>query len=89
MIRAEKTLPQADDNVTKAYFSRVMSLNDVKDNANEDLKEVFAEAKSNGVPVPQLKEAVRIARMDADKRAKMRESDEIVDAILVSVGIVQ
>lgn len=87
MIRTEKTLPQADDNVTKAYFGRAMSLNDARDNINDDLSDLFSEAKSAGVPIPQLKEAVRIARMDADKRAKMRESDEIVEAILASVGI--
>lgn len=80
-----KVLPRADDNVIKNYAIRCMSIKDTIDNANDDLAELYAEAKSNGVPIPEFKAAIAKHRLDADKRKKIEDREETIELILATL----
>ncbi len=51
-----------------------------------DLKEVYAEAKSEGYDVPALKALVKEACEDDKKRANREEREEILDAYRAALG---
>lgn len=85
MIRTERTPPQADDNIIKDIAMRAMAFKDTIDEANEGLKDVYAEGRSRGVPIPELKVALNILRMDKDKRDKLESRDGVIDLLLATL----
>ncbi len=53
------------------YFAkRIAGLEDQREAIKADLKDEYAVAASKGFNAAALKKAIKIARMDADKRAK-------------------
>lgn len=79
----DEILNQDAQSQLKSIIERAERLGSEKDEIAEHLKEVFAEAKSNGFDVPTLKKV--IARRKKD-RAKLQEEDAILDMYLVSLG---
>jgi uncharacterized protein (UPF0335 family) len=52
------------------YADRLSRLEEERKALSEDIKEAYADAKSEGFTVSALKKAIKIHSMDADKRAK-------------------
>lgn len=68
----------------KSYCERVERLEEEKAVLAEDIKEVFAEAKSNGFDTKALKSVIKLRAMDEQKR---REEEELLDLYKHAVGL--
>ena len=69
----------------KSICERINRLEDSKKEISDDIRDVYAEAKSNGLNPKALRVVVRKQRDDAKKRAEL-EAD--VDAYMVELGLV-
>lgn len=67
----------------KSIIERVERLEVEKAEVTEQIKEVFAEARSNGFDVKILRKVVRLRKVD---RAKRQEEDAILDLYLSALG---
>ena len=66
----------------KAFVERINNLLDEKERVGADLKELYAEVKSEGFNTKALKKAVAISRKDKDDYlAEQTEIDLILDAL--------
>lgn len=84
----------AADNVTrpaqfakdqlKAFVERIERLEEDKKSIAGDIKDVYAEAKSNGYDVKALRHIVALRKLDVDER---REQQAIVDTYLAALGM--
>ena len=72
------TLPNKD--VTgeriRSFIERVERMAEEKATLQEDIKEIFAEAKSSGFDIKTLREIIKIRKMDAADR---QEGEAILD----------
>lgn len=68
----------------KAYIERVERLEEEKKNISEDVKEVFAEAKSDGFDVKTMKKIVSIRKKDANEVA---EEEAILETYKNALGM--
>jgi uncharacterized protein (UPF0335 family) len=71
----------------KSIIDRALNLHEQKDNIGQDLKDLFAEAKSNGYDVAALKEVIKLQREDASKREKRETKESILETYLQALGI--
>ncbi len=69
----------------KSFIERVERLREEKKTIENDIKDVFAEAKGTGFDVPALKEILKLRAQDADQRA---EREAIVDLYLQALGMI-
>jgi uncharacterized protein (UPF0335 family) len=67
----------------KSIIERVERLNAEKAEIAEQIKEVFAEARSGGFDVKILRKVIAIRRQD---RAKRQEEEAILDLYLSAIG---
>ena len=58
------------DNSVKSYIDRAKNIMDEQDTLAEDMKELWAEAKGNGVDVKAAKAALKEIRKPVDKEFK-------------------
>jgi uncharacterized protein (UPF0335 family) len=72
------------DGQLKAIVSRINTLMDERQTISDDIRDVFAEAKSSGFDVPALRAIVRAQREDQEKR-KNREA--LIDLYRSRMGI--
>ena len=66
----------------RAFVERAERLNEEKAALNDDLKELYAEVRSNGFDVPTIKEILKIRAQDPEKRA---EKESILDVYLAAL----
>ena len=57
----------------KSFVERIERLEEEKKALADDVKEVFAEAKSAGFDVKILRQVIRLRKMDANDRNEMEE----------------
>lgn len=69
----------------KQYIERVERLEEDKANLANDIREVFAEAKSNGFDTKIMRQVLKIRKMDHDERS---EQEEILTLYLHALGMV-
>lgn len=69
----------------KSIIERVEKLEEDKKAISDDIKDVYAEAKGNGLDVKALRTIVRMRRQDADERA---EQEAILETYLHAMGMV-
>ena len=69
----------------KAICERINNLEDEKKGLADDIREIYAEAKSNGYDVPALRAVIKRQRADAQKLA---EHEAIVETLMASLGMV-
>lgn len=69
----------------KSIIERVERLEEEKAALAGDIKEVYAEAKSNGYDVKILRQIVRIRKQDAAERQEM---EAILDLYLHALGMI-
>ena len=67
----------------KSIVERIERLEEEKKTIQDDIKEVYAEAKGNGYDVKILRKVVAIRKRDADERA---QEEAILDLYLQAVG---
>lgn len=68
----------------KAIVERIERLEEEKKALSDDIRDVFAEAKSNGFDVKALREIVRIRKQDANARA---EYETVLETYLQALGM--
>lgn len=63
----------------KNYLSKISQLESEKAELNRDIKQVYADAEKDGVPVVKLKAAVKLSKMKRKEREAMEEVSDIID----------
>jgi uncharacterized protein (UPF0335 family) len=76
--------PKSGHNQLKSITERINRLEDEKKDTADAIREIYAEAKSNGFNPKALRVVVRKQRADAKKAAELQAD---VDAYLVALGI--
>jgi uncharacterized protein (UPF0335 family) len=72
------------DNQLKSILARINTLEDEKKQISDDIKDVYAEAKGNGMNPKALRVIVRKQRADAKKAAELQAD---VDAYMATLGM--
>jgi uncharacterized protein (UPF0335 family) len=70
-----------------SLVDRAVSLKTTIAEINGDLSGLYKEAASNGYDKAALKECVKIAMEDADKRQKRSEKDDTLSVYLSALGL--
>jgi uncharacterized protein (UPF0335 family) len=77
------------DNSSKDYLNQFMArverLEEDKKNLQEDIKELYMEAKAHGFDTKVLKQIVRIRKIDV---SKLKEHEEILDLYKHALGMI-
>jgi uncharacterized protein (UPF0335 family) len=68
----------------QSIVERINREEDAKKEIADGIKDIYAEAKSAGFDVKQLRRSVAISRQDQEKRA---EADAILETYLTALGI--
>lgn len=68
----------------KSIIERVERLEEEKKSASDDIRDVYAEAKGNGLDVKALRTIVRMRKQDANERAKQ---EAILETYLQAMGM--
>lgn len=61
----------------RSCIDRIESLQEQKKELSDDIREIFQEAKSNGLDVKTMREVIRIRKMDSDKRAQFEFNRDV------------
>ena len=67
-----------------SFFERVERLEEEKAALAEDIKEVYAEAKSAGFEVKIMRRVMKLRKMDHEKR---QEEDELLSLYMSAIGM--
>jgi uncharacterized protein (UPF0335 family) len=68
----------------KAFVERIERLEEEKKTIADDIRDVYAESKSNGFDVKGLRAIIRLRKQDAQKRA---EHEAILDTYKHALGM--
>lgn len=69
----------------KAFVERIERLEEEKKATQDDIKDVYAEAKGNGYDVKALRKVVSLRKQDADERM---EEQAVLETYLNALGMV-
>lgn len=75
---------QLGDNRLKSVLARINTLEDEKKQISDDIRDVYAEAKGNGMNPQALRVIVRKQRADQKKAAQLQAE---VDAYMAALGM--
>ena len=70
----------------KAIIERIERLEEEKKATQDDIKDVYAEAKGNGFDTKALRAIVRLRKMDSDER---REQEEVLETYMSALGMLR
>jgi uncharacterized protein (UPF0335 family) len=68
----------------KTFVERIERLEEEKKTISDDIRDVYAEAKSNGFDTKAMRAAIRLRKQDAAERA---EHQAILDTYLHALGM--
>ncbi|MBS3962694.1 MAG: DUF2312 domain-containing protein [Sandarakinorhabdus sp.] len=68
----------------KLFIERIETLEEEKRGLADDIKGVFAEAKSNGYDVKTMRTIIRLRRMDRNDRA---EQEALLETYMSALGL--
>lgn len=68
----------------RSYVQRIEKLEEAKASAQEDIRDVYSEAKSTGFDVKIIRQIVRLRKVDIEKR---REQEELLDLYKSALGM--
>lgn len=68
-----------------SFFERIERLEEEKSALAEDIKDVYAEAKSAGFEVKIIRRILKLRKMEVETR---REEDELLDLYMSAIGMV-
>lgn len=69
----------------KSIIERIENLEGEKAEINDNIKEVYAEAKGNGYDVQALRTIIKLRKMDPNER---EEADAIVETYMQALGMI-
>jgi uncharacterized protein (UPF0335 family) len=69
----------------KAFVERVERLEEEKKAISDDIRDVYAEARTNGFDAKALRAIVRLRKQDADER---REHETILETYMLALGMI-
>ena len=67
------------NNQLKSYADRIARLTEEKRGITEDIKDIEAEAKSNGYDLKVLREAIKFSMLTAEKQQEKLDQMELFD----------
>ncbi len=67
------------NNQLKSYADRIARLTEEKKGITEDIKDIEAEAKSNGYDLKVLREAIKFSMLTAEKQQEKLDQMELFD----------
>lgn len=76
--------PNVSADQLKLFIERVETLEEEKRGVADDIKGVYAEAKSNGYDTKTIREIIRLRRMDKNDRA---EREALLETYIEALGI--
>ncbi len=68
-----------------SFFDRIERLEEEKSALAEDIKDVYAEAKSAGFEVKIMRRVMKLRKMEVEKR---QEEDELLSLYMSAIGMV-
>lgn len=68
----------------KGFIERVERLEDDRKSINLDIREVLAEAKSNGFDVKTIRAIIKLRKIDEQER---KEADAILETYMTAIGM--
>ncbi|MCV6600287.1 MAG: DUF2312 domain-containing protein [Cohaesibacter sp.] len=68
----------------RAFVERVERLEEEKKALQDDIKDVFAEAKGNGYDVKVMRQVIRLRKQDSNERQEM---ESLLDLYLHALGM--
>ena len=71
-------------NQLRIFVERIERLEEEKDALLQDIREVFAEAKSLGFDVPTIRKVIKLRKMDDNKRM---ETEQLLELYKKAVGL--
>jgi uncharacterized protein (UPF0335 family) len=77
-------MPDTTQNQLRSFIERVERLSEEKQTIADDIKEVYAEAKSSGYDTNILRKVVAIRKLEPAARA---EQEAVLDTYLASLGM--
>lgn len=69
----------------RAFVERVERLREERKAIDDDIKEVFSEAKGSGFSVPAIKHILKVRAEDQNERA---EFEAVVDMYMAALGMI-
>jgi len=73
-----------DDTKLKSYIERIERLDEDKSGIASDIRDVFAEAKSNGFDVKTMRQILKLRKMGASERT---EAEYMLDLYTRALGM--
>lgn len=67
-----------------SFFERIERLEEEKSALAEDIKDVYAEAKSAGFEVKIMRRVMKLRKMEEEKR---REEDQLLELYMSAIGM--
>ena len=83
-ISGAENVDKATASRLKSIISRVERLNEEKDALQEDIKEIFGEAKATGFDVKVIRQIIRLRKVELDKR---REAEMLLETYKAAIGM--
>ena len=83
-VKDEKTAHTFAKDQLKAFVERVERLEEEKKALSDDIRDVYAEAKGNGIDVRSLRVVVRLRKQDINER---KEQEAILETYLHALGM--
>lgn len=68
----------------KSFLERIERLEEEKAGLADDIKDIYAEAKSVGFDTKTMRKIIRLRKMDTEKR---REEDELLELYKAAIGL--
>lgn len=70
----------------KSFIERIERLEEEKAALADDIKDVYAEAKSTGFDTKTIRRIIKLRKMEVEKR---REEDELLDLYMAALGMAE
>ena len=80
---------EVDASALRAYVDRLVRVHEERNALGKDLADILQEAASSGFVKEAVKHCVKLSLADADKRLKMRESEDIAEVYASALGFSQ
>lgn len=77
-------MANATDERLQLLIDRIERLNEEKKGIQDDIKDVYSEAKSVGYDVKILRQVIKLRKMRADERQEM---EAVLDAYMAALGM--
>ena len=86
--RFESAYPMSEDNVAaeqlRLFIERIERLEEEKKGIADDIKDVYAESKSNGYDTKTMRKIVALRRMESHQR---QEADALLETYRTALGL--